>query len=157
MDPVRLIPFHGDGMPRNPMLLDCLEHRAFFCNQKGFVILALKEIIYVKAARAESLIFTGEMPKGFTVPISITELQEELSGLPFLFKPHRSYLLNLYHLKGYCKTDGVLKVAAGPSAQPQELPLADKQREPLLEALRSLGWQEVRAGRGRYLPCGKER
>jgi DNA-binding LytR/AlgR family response regulator len=134
-------------MPRNPMLLDCLEHRAFFCNQKGFVILTLKEIIYIKAARAESVIFTTEMAKGFTVPISITELQEELSGLPFLFKPHRSYLVNLYHLKAYCKSDGVLKVTACPGARAQELPLADAQRDALMEVLRSLGWQEVRGRR----------
>lgn len=147
MKKIHIIPTNGNITKHSATLPNCLEHRVFISSQKGFTVLTIKDIYYVKAAGAESIIYSADCSKGFTVPISITEIQNQLSGVLLFFRSHRSYLVNLHHLKACFNSDGVLMVSVCPGTQSKELPIADKQRNALRDVLQSLGWQEVKNAR----------
>lgn len=71
---------------------------------KGFIILKLDEIIYCEAERSYT-IFHLEGKKTITVSKPLADYENILKDTSFL-RIHKSFLVNLHHVKEYQKGDG---------------------------------------------------
>lgn len=70
----------------------------------GFIILAIKDIVYCKASSNYTEFFL-EGQKPIISSYTLKHYDEILTGQHF-FRAHRSYLVNLAHVKMYRKSDG---------------------------------------------------
>jgi two-component system, LytTR family, response regulator len=75
---------------------------------KGFTILKLEEIIYCEAERSYT-VFHLEDKKTITVSKPLTDYDHLLKDTLF-FRVHKSFLVNLYHVKEYQRGEGGLVV-----------------------------------------------
>lgn len=73
---------------------------------KGFIVLKLDEIIYCEAERSYT-IFHLEGKKTVTVSRPLIDYDNLLKDTPFL-RIHKSFLVNLHHVKEYQKGEGGL-------------------------------------------------
>lgn len=75
---------------------------------KGFIILKLEEIVYCKAERSYSLFYL-EGNRTVTVSKPLADYDELLSDV-FFFRVHKSFLINLRHVKEYQRGEGGLVI-----------------------------------------------
>jgi two-component system LytT family response regulator len=71
---------------------------------KGFTILRLEEILYCEAERSYT-VFHLENGKTITVSKPLIDYDSMLKDTPF-FRVHKSFLINLYHVKEYQRGEG---------------------------------------------------
>jgi len=121
---------------------DWLERRFYFCAQKCISIIAFKDIIQVKAALYETKIYAAGMPKPIICPMGISVFLKELDEVPFIVQTHRSYLVNLFHVKRYVKDEGVLIVRDHNGGE-DSVPLAETYNETFIQAMQNLGWKRI--------------
>lgn len=84
------------------------EMRLCLPTLKGFMVLKLEEIIYCEAERSYT-IFHLEGNKTLTVSKPLFDYDHLLSDTSFL-RIHKSYLINLYHVKEYQRGEGGLVI-----------------------------------------------
>lgn len=80
------------------------EQQIALASSEGLTFLKVKEIIYCKGDGAYTYFFTTENSK-ITVSKNLKEFEELLSDKGF-FRIHKSYLINLSHMKKYVRGDG---------------------------------------------------
>lgn len=71
---------------------------------KGFIVLKLEEILYCEAERSYT-VFHLENKKTVTVSRPLIDYDALLKDTPFL-RIHKSFLVNLYHVKEYLRGEG---------------------------------------------------
>lgn len=71
---------------------------------KGFIVLKLEEIVYCEAERSYT-IFHLENKKTVTVSRPLIDYDALLKDTPFL-RIHKSFLINLYHVREYVRGEG---------------------------------------------------
>ena len=80
------------------------EMRLCLPTMKGFIILKLEDILYCEAERSYT-IFHLEDGKTVTVSRPLAEYETMLIDTPF-FRVHKSFLINLHHVKEYQRGEG---------------------------------------------------
>jgi two-component system LytT family response regulator len=80
------------------------EMRLCLPTLKGFIILKLDDIVYCEAERSYT-IFHLEDKKTVTVSKPLVEYESMLAGTSF-FRVHKSFLINLRHVKEYQRGEG---------------------------------------------------
>lgn len=96
---------------------------------EGFKVLTRENIIRIEAKRAYSLL---KLNNGEQILISksLKEMEEMVNNGSF-FRTHQSHLVNVYHIRSYCKKDGGhLSLSNG-----DEIPLANGKKETLIQFL----------------------
>jgi two-component system LytT family response regulator len=94
---------HNLGKTGNPA-----EMRLCLPTLKGFIVLKLEEIIYCEAERSYT-VFHLEGNKTVTVSKPLLEYESLLRDTSFL-RIHKSFLINLYHVKEYQRGEGGLVI-----------------------------------------------
>lgn len=94
---------HNLGKTGNPA-----EMRLCLPTLKGFIVLKLEEIIYCEAERSYT-VFHLEGNKTVTVSKPLLEYESLLRDTTFL-RIHKSFLINLYHVKEYQRGEGGLVI-----------------------------------------------
>lgn len=94
---------HNLGKTGNPA-----EMRLCLPTLKGFIVLKLEEIIYCEAERSYT-IFHLEGNRTITVSKPLLEYDELLKDTTFL-RIHKSFLINLYHVREYQRGEGGLVI-----------------------------------------------
>ena len=80
------------------------EMRLCLPTMKGFIILKLEDILYCEAERSYT-IFHLDDGKTVTVSRPLAEYETMLIDTPF-FRVHKSFLINLHHVKEYQRGEG---------------------------------------------------
>jgi len=78
----------------------------------GLMFVDVAEIVYFEADRAYTQVFLTNGSK-ITVSKPMRVFEDILSNRQFIFRPHRSYLINLNYLKKYMRGDGLLSMDNG--------------------------------------------
>jgi two-component system LytT family response regulator len=81
-----------------------LDIRLCLPNQKGFIIVKLQEIIYCEAQRSYTL-FRFANNKSIVVSKPLFDYDQLLTDTIF-FRAHKSFLINLMHVKEYVRGEG---------------------------------------------------
>ncbi|MCK6600748.1 MAG: LytTR family DNA-binding domain-containing protein [Bacteroidetes bacterium] len=99
---------------------------------EGYSFLSLEEILFVKAAGAysEFIMTTG---KKLLVGKNLKDFETALDNRHF-FRPNRSYLINLQHVREFIRKDGGFVIMTNG----EELPVSTQKREELIAAIGSL-------------------
>lgn len=72
---------------------------------EGMVFINIDEIVYLRAEAAYTQIFLTDNTQ-FTASRNIGEFEELLLNNPAFFRTHRSYIVNLQHIKKYLRQGG---------------------------------------------------
>lgn len=72
---------------------------------EGMVFINIDEIVYLRAEAAYTQIFLTDQTQ-FTASRNIGEFEELLLNNPVFFRTHRSYIINLQHIKKYLRQGG---------------------------------------------------
>lgn len=72
---------------------------------EGMVFINIDEIVYLRAEAAYTQIFLIDKTQ-FTASRNIGEFEELLLNNPIFFRTHRSYIINLQHIKKYLRQGG---------------------------------------------------
>jgi two-component system LytT family response regulator len=80
------------------------EMRLCLASIRGFTVLTLQEIIYCEAKRSYTT-FHLTNNKSVTVSKPLFEYDQLLEGT-FFFRIHKSFLINMFHVKEYIRNDG---------------------------------------------------
>jgi len=72
---------------------------------EGMVFINIEEIVYLRAEAAYTQIFLTDNTQ-FTASRNIGEFEELLLNNPIFFRTHRSYIVNLQHIKKYLRQGG---------------------------------------------------
>ncbi|MBK7127935.1 MAG: response regulator transcription factor [Crocinitomicaceae bacterium] len=78
----------------------------------GTHLIPLTEILYLQAEGAYTTIFKTDQTK-MLVSKKLKHFENALEDTPFMFRPHRSYLINLYHVSKFNKGDHELTLDNG--------------------------------------------
>jgi len=81
-----------------------LDMRLCLPTLKGYIILKLDEILYCEAQRSYTIFYLTQ-GKNIMVSKPLFDYEGILAGTTF-FRIHRSFLINLVHVKEYVRTDG---------------------------------------------------
>jgi two-component system LytT family response regulator len=93
---------------------------------KGFIILKLDDIVYCEAERSYT-IFHLEDKKTVTVSKPLAEYESMLTGTSF-FRVHKSFLINLRHVKEYQRGEGGIVIMSNNS----EIEVSRRKKEQFL-------------------------
>lgn len=72
---------------------------------EGMIFINIEEIVYLRAEAAYTQIFLSNNTQ-FTASRNIGEFEELLLSNPAFFRTHRSYIVNLQHIKKYLRQGG---------------------------------------------------
>lgn len=73
--------------------------------QEGLLFVRIEDIMYVEGSGSYSyIIMTDKLKHLASKPISLFE--EVLEGNPLFFRAHKSFLVNIHHIKQYLRGDG---------------------------------------------------
>jgi two-component system LytT family response regulator len=108
------------------------EMRLCLPTLKGFIILKLDEIIYCEAERSYT-IFHLEGQKTVTVSKPLIEYDNLLSDTTFL-RIHKSFLINLRHVKEYQRGEGGLVIMSDNA----EIEVSRRKKEQFLEKIKEI-------------------
>src|ERR1700712_493442 len=86
------------------MELSSIEMKLCIPTFKGFLVLKLEDIVACEAVKNYTLIHLSNK-KPFIVSKSLMEYEKLLEGSSFL-RVHRTYLINLQHVKEYQRGEG---------------------------------------------------
>ena len=75
-------------------------------NQEGVIFMNLDEIIFFEASGMYTTIFSTQSKETVSKPLK--HFVELLEDKPNFYRPHRSYLINLYQMKRFLKRSGGL-------------------------------------------------
>lgn len=116
------------------------DQRLVFSNQEEIIFISPLDLIRIEAKGNCSLIYALGYPTAFCVSTNLGEFTQRLEGVPFLFQPHRSHLVNLYHVKKLTRQrGGALLVRAHQGSTDALLPLSQQRREELMAKMAVLG------------------
>lgn len=73
----------------------------------GLMFVDVSEILLFEADRAYTQVFLKNGSK-ITVSKPMRTFEDVLENRPFIFRPHRSYLINLNYIKKYVRGDGMI-------------------------------------------------
>lgn len=101
-------------------------------HSEGYSFLSVPDILFVKASGAysEFILVSG---KKLLVGKNLKDFEPMLESRGF-FRPHRSYLINLHHVKEFVRKEGGFVVMTNG----EELTVSNNRREDLLTAIASL-------------------
>lgn len=101
-------------------------------HSEGYSFLSVPDILFVKASGAysEFILVSG---KKLLVGKNLKDFEPMLESRGF-FRPHRSYLINLHHVKEFVRKEGGFVVMTNG----EELTVSNNRREDLLAAIASL-------------------
>lgn len=101
-------------------------------HSEGYSFLSVPDILFVKASGAysEFILVSG---KKLLVGKNLKDFEPMLGSRGF-FRPHRSYLINLHHVKEFVRKEGGFVVMTNG----EELTVSNNRREDLLSAIASL-------------------
>ncbi|MEM7659234.1 MAG: LytTR family DNA-binding domain-containing protein [Bacteroidota bacterium] len=99
----------------------------------GLLFVETEDIIYLKAEGSYTQIHLVQGPK-LLVSRKLKEFEKLLSN-PSFFKSHRSYLINLNHVKQYVRQDGGYIVMKNDDV----VSIAKDRKDALLEAIKNIG------------------
>lgn len=120
-----------------------LERRFALRHAKGVTFFALKELIRIEADYRKTRLYLTGRPEYVISQLGINRVEEVLGGIPFLFRSHRSHLVNLFHLKEYQKAAGLLILSSHNGENGTKAVLTDDRRAALRKALEKLGWRDI--------------
>ena len=109
-----------------------VEMRLCLPTLKGFIILKLDDIFYCEAERSYT-IFHLEGNKTVTVSKPLAEYESLLSDTTFL-RIHKSFLINLRHVKEYQRGEGGLVLMTNNA----EIEVSRRRKEQFLEKIREI-------------------
>lgn len=107
-----------------------LEMRLCLPTLKGFTILKLDEIIYCEAQRSYTVFYLAQ-GKNIMVSKPLFDYDRLLSGTTF-FRIHKSFLINLVHVKEYLRGDGGTVVMSNN----MELEVSRRKKEQFLSTIK---------------------
>lgn len=107
-----------------------LEMRLCLPTLKGFTILKLDEIIYCEAQRSYTVFYLTQ-GKNIMVSKPLFDYDRLLSGTTF-FRIHKSFLINLVHVKEYLRGDGGTVVMSNN----MELEVSRRKKEQFLSTIK---------------------
>ncbi|RYG40887.1 MAG: response regulator transcription factor [Chitinophagaceae bacterium] len=106
------------------------EMRLCLPTLKGFIILKLDDILYCEAERSYT-IFHIEGKKPVTVSKPLIEYENLLVDTPF-FRIHKSFLINLKHVKEYQRGEGGIVIMSNNA----EIEVSRRKKEQFLEKVK---------------------
>ena len=108
-----------------------MEMRLCLPTQKGFTILKLEEIVYCQANRSYTVF---SLVDGRTIVISkpLFDYERLLSDTVFL-RVHKSFLINLMHIKEYIRGEGGTVIMSNG----MEIEVSRRKKEQFLETVKS--------------------
>lgn len=106
------------------------EMRLCLPTLKGFIILKLDEIIYCEAERSYT-VFHIEGKKPVTVSKPLIEYENMLDDTSF-FRTHKSFLINLKHVKEYQRGEGGIVIMSNHA----EIEVSRRKKEQFLQKIR---------------------
>jgi|GEM_PF-5838403 DNA-binding LytR/AlgR family response regulator len=116
------------------------DQRLVFSNQEEIVFISPLDLTRIEAKGNCSMIYALGYAAAFCVSTNLGELHQRFEGLPFLFQPHRSHLVNLYHVKKLTRQrGGALLVRSHNGGADALIPLSQPRREDLMEKMSLLG------------------
>lgn len=101
-------------------------------HSEGYSFLSVPDILFVKASGAYSEFILANGKK-LLVGKNLKDFEDMLESRGF-FRPHRSYLINLHHVKEFVRKEGGYVVMTNG----EELVVSNNRREDLLNAISSL-------------------
>jgi two-component system, LytTR family, response regulator len=108
------------------------EMRLTLPTLKGFIILKLDEILYCEAERSYT-VFHLEDKKTVTVSKPLIEYENILDSSSF-FRVHKSFLINLHHVKEYQRGEGGIVIMSNNA----EIEVSRRKKEQFLDRIREL-------------------
>ncbi len=108
------------------------EMRLCLPTLKGFIILKLDEIIYCEAERSYT-VFHLEGKKPVTVSKPLIEYENTLTDTPF-FRIHKSFLINLKHVKEYQRGEGGVVIMSNNA----EIEVSRRKKEIFLDKIKEI-------------------
>ena len=96
----------------------------------GFIIVKLTEILYCEAERSYT-IFHLEAGKNIVVSKALIEYEALLKGTTF-FRVHKSFLINLLHVREYQRGEGGSVIMSNKA----EIEISRRKKEAFLEEVR---------------------
>lgn len=99
---------------------------------KGFIVLKLEEIIYCEAERSYT-VFHLENKKSITVSKPLLDYELILKDTSFL-RVHKSFLINLYHVREYQKGEGGIVIMSNDT----EIEISRRRKESFLQKIRTV-------------------
>jgi DNA-binding LytR/AlgR family response regulator len=130
--------------PCSKTLSEWQETIFFFSDTQGEIPVALKNLIRVEANDRKTFAYVAGWPQPVLSPLGINDLAKALQAVPFLFRSHRSHLVNLYHLKQHQKQAGLLIMTSHNGENGTKAVLAEGRRAAFQQAMVHLGWQEIK-------------
>jgi two-component system LytT family response regulator len=73
----------------------------------GLLFVDISQIVLFEADRVYTNVFLSDGSR-LTVSKPMRTFEDVLIGRPFIFRPHRSYLVNLHHIKKYLKGESMI-------------------------------------------------
>jgi two-component system LytT family response regulator len=124
-----------------------LERGILLDDGKNIIAVPLKTLIRIEAQGRKAVFYIVGRPEPVVSPWGINAWAKVLEDVPFLFRSHRSHLINLMHFKQYTKSSGLLIMASPNGGNGTKAVLADNRREELWEAIARQGWWVI-GGKG---------
>lgn len=98
----------------------------------GYVFISIEDVVCLAANGSYTHVYLKDK-KPLLISKKLYQLSEMISH-PDMFKPHRSYIVNLHHVEQYMRRDGGFIVMNNEL----EIPLSAKRKEEFMEAIKNL-------------------
>ncbi len=108
-----------------------ITHRLALPTSDGYVFIAISDIICLEANGSYTNVFLANKDKSLLISKKMYVL-DEMMAHPYLFKPHRSYLINMEHVQQYVRKEGGYIVMSNQ----MEIPLTQSRRNEFMEAVK---------------------
>lgn len=117
-----------------------LDNRITFSTQEAVIFVMLKDLIRIEADQNCSSVFVKGLPKKIFIAKHLKAYERLFQDIPFLFRVHRSHIVNLYHVKKFLREDGgyLLVTSHNNNAKEERIPVSNRIRDDLLVRLNNL-------------------
>jgi two-component system LytT family response regulator len=113
---------------------DKRNHRIAFATQTEIVYSWMRNLVRVDADTNFSYVKLAEQQQPLHIARNIGDYERQFEEYPFMYRSHKSHLVNLYHVKKFLREDCVLLMTDG-----LKVPLSDAKRVETLRRLAELG------------------